>query len=307
MSKKRKPESRSRSSTRSSQRRTPARASDSSGLFRGVFVASAIGGTFALGLSLGHSGPGDGDVVDNTAGTLLAIADEQTNRYEAVKSSLKLTFHEQLTTPVAIAIPSPRDARPSTRDAPPSTKEVAASPPPRAAEPPSAASAPVAKAAPVVEPVRLVPQVADNGEGESNNETSSLSRDERKARLQQALARLSDDGAPPVQVAAAAKPAPAKTTAPPLAKERAPAAAPAASSDRYLVQVASLPSETNARALADKLQSSGRRVRVIAAEVDGQGTVYRVQVTGFSSSVAAEKALHELAATGIKGLVRKDG
>jgi cell division septation protein DedD len=291
MSKKRKPDSRTRSSTRSSSRRTPARGAEGSGLFRGVLVASAIGGTFALGLSLGHKGPGGAGAVDDTAGTLLAIADEQTNRYEAVKSSLKLTFHEQLTTPVALAVPLPRDARPSS-------KEVTATAPQRAAEPSLVTPKPVASATPVVvEPVHVAPKAADDDDEPAHAD----SPDSRQERLKLALARLSDDGAPPLQVAAVAKPAHAKESEP----ERT--ALSAASSERYVVQVASLPSETNARTLADNLRTGGRRVRVVAAEIEGQGTVYRVQITGFSSSAAAEQALHELAATGMKGLVRKDG
>jgi len=293
MPKKRKPESRPKTNPRAqSSRRGSARTATREGtsLLKGVVVASAIGGTFALGLSFGQGEP-RGEL-DDAKGTLLAIADEQTNRYEAVKSSLKLTFHETLTAPVALALPPP-DARPSSKKAAPS------SPPPQAEPSHARAAASTKEPAPIAphqpsapreveeRPVDVAredaPSVDATDEGDDD--------DARRARLAKALARLHDGDARDAHED----------------KREAPRVAEATSSPaRYVVQVASSPSEENARALADKLRASGRRVRVVAAEVEGQGTMYRVQVTGFSSSEAANAAQKDLADDGVRGLVRQD-
>ncbi|PRX11575.1 UNVERIFIED_ORG: sporulation related protein [Martelella mediterranea] len=102
--------------------------------------------------------------------------------------------------------------------------------------------------------------------------------------------RSSTGGAPVSTASAPAQPAPAAPAQP--AASAAPAASASAPSSRYAMQIASLPSETEARQAYQRLAAQypailGRRpVEFVRADVAGRGTYYRVRIPAENLSAA---------------------
>lgn len=57
----------------------------------------------------------------------------------------------------------------------------------------------------------------------------------------------------------------------------------------FAIQVASRPSEAEARTIADRLRTAGASVRVVRAELAGRGVWYRVQAGSFETRAEAER------------------
>jgi cell division protein FtsN len=102
-----------------------------------------------------------------------------------------------------------------------------------------------------------------------------------------------DDGAPPEPVKPKADVQ--KSIAKVLGSEVAPKADAKEARAQFALQVASTPQKDAAEALAKKLADAGHKARVVEAELEGKGRVYRVRVGSFSERAAADAYKAKLA------------
>lgn len=223
---------------------------------RAVVVAAAVGTAFGLGVvSARAAGPSPEQqaVVEVAAerGDVLAQADARTKAYEAVVKQATSTWHAELTGPesaVGAALPT-KSAAVAAPEAPSSSPTVDAEVV-RAPEP-------VVEAKPVV--AETQPAARDKNED----------RDDEEGDV--------DNGAKPEKLAAAINKVLGEK------KEAAPA-----DNRRYAVQLASTPKKDSAAREAADFVARGVPAKVVAAEVPGKGTMYRVRVSGLATRAAAD-------------------
>jgi hypothetical protein len=223
---------------------------------RAVVVAAAVGTAFGLGVvSARAAGPSPEQQavveVDTDRGDALARADARTKAYEAVVKQATSTWHAELTGPetaVASALP---------------TKAAAVA----AAEEPSSSPTVDADVVRAPEPVvEAKPAVAD---AEPAARDQNEDRDDEEGDV--------DTGAKPEKLAAAINKV--------LGEKKEPAPG---DTRRYAVQLASTPKKDSAAREAADFVARGVPAKVVAAEVPGKGTMYRVRVSGLATRAAAD-------------------
>ncbi len=226
---------------------------------RSLILAGALGGAFGLGLVVNggdahaHADDGDADpIVD---------ADKKTEAYEALIKAQTSTWHAELTSP------SPTMARPTTgkvtTTTPPApasaTTPAAASTTttPAAATPAAATPTPAAKPADDVdEAVVAHDDDDDRADQEGDADRAPAARPEA---MQKAIQKVLGDAAPA---------APAERT--------------------YALQLASAGTKEGADGIVKDFAGKGVSAVVVAAEIPGRGTVYRVRVIGMKTRAAAD-------------------
>lgn len=224
---------------------------------RAVVVAAAVGTAFGLGVvSARAAGPAPEQQavveVAGERGDVLAAADARTKAYEAVVKQATSTWHAELTGPetaVAAALPK---------------KSAAVAAPEEPSSSPTVYAEVVKAPEPVVE---AKPAVA---------ETQPAARDKNEDRDDEE-GDVDTAGAKPEKLAAAINKV--------LGEKKE-----ASSSDnrRYAVQLASTPKKESATREAAEFVARGVPAKVVAAEVPGKGTMYRVRVSGLATRAAAD-------------------
>ncbi|HEY1097978.1 MAG TPA: SPOR domain-containing protein [Myxococcota bacterium] len=240
------------------------------GMPKAIVAAAAVGIAFGLGVVSARAAGRDDDVVapvepELSRADAITRADARTKAYEARVKAATSTWHAEITSPEApsAAVLPTKFKQPIVEAvvegaAVPATVEAAV-------EAPSSAptvDADVVNAKPEPEPQ---PKVAAEPVPQKHEE------------------RDADEG----DVTTAPKPE--QLTAA-LSKVLGEKAAPAPSTDnrRYAVQLASTPSKDKAQGIAAGYAEKGFNAKVIAAEVPGKGTMYRVRVNGFATRAAAD-------------------
>jgi cell division septation protein DedD len=240
---------------------------------RSILLAAVVGGAFGLGLVAGDGGAAHAATADD--GDAIESAEARTARYEALVKASTSTWHRELTTrdpPTALAA-LPRAKATTTSKTPTSAPSAPASSSPAPAETPS--SAPTV-AAEVVQAMREPRPAAVDTHVEAEPEARAAN-DDRTDQVGDADRAVAPD---PQRLARAIER---------VVGERSQAAS--ASSDearRYALQLASTGTEAGARAIADGFRARGFAPTVVAAEVPGRGTVYRVRIGGLADRAAAE-------------------
>lgn len=243
------------------------------GLPRSILLAAVVGGAFGLGLVAGDDGAAHAATVEE--GDALESAEARTARYEALVKASTSTWHRELTTPeppTALATLPGAKAK-TTSTTPTSAPSAPASSSPAPAETPS--SAPTV-AAEVVQALREPTPAASDKHVEADPEARAAN-DDRTDQVGDADRAAAPD---PQRLARAIES---------VVGERPKPASP--SSDearRYALQLASTGTEAGAKAIADGFKARGFAPTVVAAEVPGRGTVYRVRIGGLAGRAAAE-------------------
>lgn len=238
--------------------------------------ALVLGAAFGGGLLFGASDDEEPPVVE---GAPLAVADQSTEKLEAVREKLRLAFHEELTGPPRQKPEGPAiTPRDTPRPAPkPPAEAAAAAPAPAPSEeastgteppepPPAAKPAPPPAAAAESDDDEAPPPAEDE---EMIAAPPKAETEEDRTRVARAIAKVLGDEAPSA----------------PAVVEQAKALTPPTS---YAVQIASTPSEEGASALAERLKAQGHAARVVKAEIEGKGAMYRVRIGGFPTRDAAD-------------------
>jgi DedD protein len=240
------------------------------GLPRSILLAAVVGGAFGLGLVAGDDGAAHAATVET--GDALESAEARTARYEALVKASTSTWHQELTTPEP---PTALTGLPGTR-AKPATTAPSTTTPPAAATTESPSSAPTV-AAEVVQALRepAAPIVEKKSEAEPE---ARAANDDRTDQVGDADRAAAPD---PRRLAQAIES---------VVGERQKAAASTASEEqrRYALQLASTGTAAGAKVIADGFKARGFSPTVVAAEVPGRGTVYRVRIGGFGGRAAAE-------------------
>ncbi len=242
----------------------------SSALPRALVAAIGVGVAFGAGLVVGGIGEAEASPGSSSSSALsepsdpLARAEARTKAYEALLQGTQLTWHKELSA-VDPQLPAPPTTAKTT-----TTKPVAAP----LSESPS--SSPIVDKAVVQAPPEPGPVVkkadaakdaddADNG-ADNNADTNEGAAAPDPKRLDAAMARVLGN-APKTE---------STTTA-----DQRPVTA-------YAVQLASTSTEAAARVMADGWKQRGQKADVVAAEVAGRGTMYRVRIGGIASRAAAD-------------------
>ena len=235
-------------------------------LIGGIVVLGAV---FVLGVLVGKKLAGTPRA--DRAPDLLTALDHKSDALERARAAPPLTFQEELTRP---APPTPAVARVPAQPVPPaqpsSPVRPAATPPPTpvaAAAPPSsavraAASPPPAASSPVASAAQTAPAIRPAAE-----------------KPEPAPAR-------PESVATRSTPAASHATLP-----RVPDATSAGGA--FTLQLGASPSRDDAERQASRLREKGYAPYIVAAEVPGKGTWYRVRMGSFPSKDAATRYLQD--------------
>jgi hypothetical protein len=193
----------------------------------------------------------------------IAAAEARTRAYEERMKGVSLTWHKELTSfdpalPVAPAPPTPTPA--------PAPKTPLAEAP---------SSSPIVDkavvAAPAAEPGVVARAAADDHDDDDDDEAAAAADDDEEdaardpRRLDEAISRVLGEQKK------------AQTEALPTTPEK-----------RYALQLASPATEAAAQVLADGWVQRGQQAAVVAAEVAGKGTMYRVRIGGIASRAAAD-------------------
>jgi cell division septation protein DedD len=237
---------------------------------KALVAAVGVGLAFGAGFVVGGIGDaraeGDGVAVVDVDPVVAAAT--RTKLYEERVKGLSLTWHQEL---------NAVDALPSTLP-PPAAPKVASLP---VAEEPS--SAPIVDKAvvaaadePPPPPKRAAPSEPDH----NSDDESDAKKVKSKPNLDAAIGKvLGDDRL-----------------------EKAAEKASTTPEKRYALQLGSTGSEAGAKVLADGWAARGHKVSVVAAEVAGKGTMYRVRIGGIASRAAADALKAKLG----QGLVVND-
>lgn len=225
---------------------------------RAVVVAAAVGTAFGLGVvSARAAGPSPEPqpVVEVAAerGDVLAQADARTKAYEAVVKEATSTWHAELTGPeTAVGAVLPK-------------KSAAVAAPEEPSSSPTVDTEVVKAPEPAVE---VKPVVA---------ETQPAARDKNEDRDDEE-GDVDTAGAKPEKLAAAINKV--------LGEQKKDATT--TDNRRYAVQLASTPKKDSAAREAADFIARGVPAKVVAAEVPGKGTMYRVRVSGLATRAAAD-------------------
>ncbi len=237
------------------------RASGTMSLPLSVLVAAAVGGAFGLGIIAGGSGTAHASapVADRDP---LQRAEDKTAAYEALVKSSTSTWHAELTSPEAIVkaptLPTAPAAAPATEASPttvPATAEVVQAV--KEAVQQEVVAVAATKAAARSDSAPAAREKHEDRNDEEGDVDVPVAPDPR--RLNTALQKVLGD----------------KSTA-------------ATEDHRYALQLASTGTQAGARAIADGYKARGFAPQVVAAEVPGRGTVYRVRLGGLATRAAAE-------------------
>lgn len=227
----------------------------SASLPRALIMALGAGAVFGVGLVCGGIGRAEAApvVVDVDP---VARAEARTKAYHELMKATPLTWHQELTAPEPAlpALPAP-SALPTAAKAPVPPRPLAEA----------------ATAAPIVDKAlaAYAPDLAV--------QKPALVRDGNDDAVD------NDDDAGPV-----VRPDPkllAAAMARVLGEQKV---APPVSDKRYAVQLASTGTEASARTLAEGWTQRGQKAVVVAADVAGKGTMYRVRIGGIASRAAAD-------------------
>lgn len=231
-------------------------------LIGGIVVFGAV---FVLGVLVGKKLSGTPRT--DRAPDLLAALDNKSDALERARASPPLTFQEELTRPAAPTAVSPRApapvaSGPSTGPAPPVGPTQAAGA--------GKASAP---ARPTTVPTATVAGVEPRPPSERKAETEKKAEPERKPEAH----------AEPVPT----RSAPAAAHGGPKPPEMT------SSSGAFTLQLGASPSRDDAERQASRLREKGYAPYIVAAEVPGKGTWYRVRMGSFPTKDAAARYLQD--------------
>lgn len=236
-------------------------------------AALMLGAAFGGGILFGSSESEEPPLIE---GAPLVVAEERTEKLEAVREKLRLAFHEELTgaprekpegpaiTPGEPPKPRAKAAEPDAPAAPPAPTEEATSGTEPPEPPPAAPEAPP--------PAAESDDDDDDTPGPAEDEEMiaappKAETEEDRTRVARTIAKVLGGEAPSA----------------PAVVEQAKALTPPADKATFAVQIASTPSEEGAMALAERLRGQGHAASVVKAEIEGKGAMYRVRVGGFSS------------------------
>ena len=233
------------------------------GLPRSILIAAVVGGAFGLGLVAGDDGAAHAATLEE--GNALESAEARTARYETLVKASTSTWHQELTTPepptALVGLPGTKAKTPVAT--PPSSTETPTSAPTVAAEVVQAlrepAPAPIEKKSEAEPEARAANDDRADQVGDADRAAASDPR-----RLAQAIESVVGDR-------------PKAASAPSTDESR-----------RYALQLASTGTAAGAKDIADGFKARGFSPTVVAAEVPGRGTVYRVRIGGLPGRAAAE-------------------
>jgi len=234
---------------------------------RAVVVAAAVGCAFGLGVVSARAAGNDSvdiAVNDVDSGDAVARADARTKAYETVVKGATSTWHAELTSPETMepAVLPTKFKQPTPAVTDPAA--VAAAP---VLEQPSSSPTVDDDVVRAVEPAEV--KVA-KAEVEPAARASNEDRDDQEGDA---------DVTPP-------KPAQLAAALNKVLGEKAGAAV--VDNRRYAVQLASTPKKESAASAAASFVQKGFAAKVVAAEVPGKGTMYRVRVSGLATRAAAD-------------------
>jgi len=245
-------------------------------LIGGIVVLGAV---FVLGVLVGKKLAGTPRT--DRAPDLLTALDHRSDALERARAAPPLTFQEELTKPTPAAptmarAPAPPAPATSSGSTPAASAPSAAAPPAasKSAPPPRAATAPTATVAAVdPKPPDRKPEVAKKAEPEKKPEVrSEAASPSTQARPESVATRTAP--------AAAAHPAP-----------KVPEATSATGA--FTLQLGASPSRDDAERQASRLREKGYAPYIVAAEVPGKGTWYRVRMGSFPTKDAATRYLQD--------------
>jgi cell division septation protein DedD len=217
---------------------------------RALVAAVGVGVAFGAGMVIGGIGRAEAAAVDVDADPI-ARAEAKTKAYEELMKSTQLGWHQELMAPEPALppLPNPKTKPTTTTTTPaPVVEQATASP-----------MIDRALAAPEPEPAIVKAMVAVETPDAGVDDDDVVARPDPKM-LDAAMARVLGT----------------------------PASAPPAADKRYAVQLASTGTEAAARILANDWSSRGHAAVVVAADVPGKGTMYRVRIGGIASRAAAD-------------------
>jgi len=229
-----------------------------------------LGAVFVLGVLVGKKLAGTQHA--DRGSDLLAALDHRTDALEKARATPPLTFQDELTR----TTPDEKHLSVTTKTPPPAKPVISAPPTPApaaATKSPAATPAVAAPAKPAASPasVASVSKPASTSGEESAHPAEATSE------------------AKPVateSVTARATPAAAKPSAP-----RPPEAT--ASNGAFTLQLGASPSRDDAERQASRLREKGYAPYIVAAEVPGKGTWYRVRMGSFPTKDAATRFLQD--------------
>ena len=234
---------------------------------RAVVVAAAVGCAFGLGVVSARAAgndPAEGAVVVVDSGDALARADARTKAYDAVVKGATSTWHAELTSPVTVmpvVLPTKYEGPVAVAADADAVEAVAV------AEQPSSSPTVDDDVVRAVEPVEIkVAKTAAEPAARDNNED----RDDQEGDADVAAPK-------PERLAAALNK---------VLGEKA--ASAAVDNRRYAVQLSSTPKKDAAASVAAGFVQKGFAAKVVAADVPGKGTMYRVRVNGLATRAAAD-------------------
>lgn len=234
---------------------------------RAVIVAAAVGVAFGLGVVSARAAGNDVVKADHVVarGDAVARAEARTKAYESVVKSATSTWHAELTSKETME-PA---VLPTKFTQPVPVVDPSAVVADAVVEQPSSSPTVDADVVRAVEPVEV--KVA-RAEVEPAARASNEDRDDQEGDA--------DVTAPkPERLAAALSKV--------LGEKGTPATA-AVDNRRYAVQLASTPKKDSAASAAAGFVQKGFAAKVVAAEVPGKGTMYRVRVSGLATRAAAD-------------------
>lgn len=235
------------------------------GLPRSILLAAVVGGAFGLGLVAGDDGAAHAATPEEQ-GDALESAEARTARYEALVKASTSTWHQEITTPEP---PTALAGLPGTK-----AKPAVAMTPPQPTEAPS--SAPTV-AAEVVQALRepTAPVIDKEAEAEPEARAANDDRADQVGDADRAAAPDPRRLAQAIETVVGERP---KAGATPSSDEHR----------RFALQLASTGTAAGAKVIADGFKARGFSPSVVAAEVPGRGTVYRVRIGGLAGRAAAE-------------------
>jgi DedD protein len=235
-----------------------------------------LGAVFVLGVLVGKKLAGTQHA--DRGSDLLAALDHRADALEKARAAPPLTFQEELTrtTPddrhLAVPAKAPPATKPTTSPAP--ATATAAKSAPTATAPAAAVKTSPAPAAAAPKPVATAPKSVPATSGAASTEENAPD----------ALAEAKSPATETVvtrATPAAAKPA---TPKPPEAT---------ASNGAFTLQLGASPNRDDAERQASRLREKGYAPYIVAAEVPGKGTWYRVRMGSFPTKDAATRYLQD--------------
>lgn len=236
-------------------------------LIGGIVVLGAV---FVLGVLVGKKLAGTPRA--DRAPDLLTALDHKSDALERARAAPPLTFQEELTKPAA---PAPSVARaPATPASAPAPAAARAAPAPAAtpsAAPPAAPAAVASKTAPRAAAVPVATTAPVDAKPDRKPEPEKKAEPARPA--------------PTEPVATRSAPAAAHST-PKVPEATSPTGA-------FTLQLGASPNRDDAERQASRLREKGYAPYIVAAEVPGKGTWYRVRMGSFPTKDAATRYLQD--------------